>query len=265
MKRQGAIAVSAVLCVVFLASLVAAQANDEDGSRRLAQLVNAERRKAGLGELAWEDRLAEAALRHVRMMAEQGELSHQFPGEATLRERVTVTGLRFNDVGENVAYDHGVEPAHASFMASRGHRENILNARFQAIGIAMVRRGGRLYVVEDFARPMQELSDEQVGDTVFATFNRERTARKMFPLARGRDLHQDACRMAKSDRVSTEGARLPGATTLVAFTTFQPEELPASAKARVDGGFSRVAIGACFARTPSYPSGTNWVLMAFYP
>lgn len=251
--------------VAFAALPACAQANDEGGSRRLAQLVNAERRKAGLGELAWEDRLAQAALRHVRIMADEEELSHQFAGEPTLRERVSATGLRFNDVGENVAYDHGVELAHASFMASRGHRANILNPRYLAIGIAMVRRDGRLYVVEDFARPMREMSDEEVADTLFATFNRERRKHGMFAVARGRDLHEDACRMAKADRVGTAGARLPGATSLVAFTTFQPEELPASVTSRAGESFSKVAIGACFARTASYPSGIDWVVMAFYP
>jgi len=71
--------------------------------------------------------------------------------------------------------------------------------------------------------------------------------------------------MAKDDKVSTVGVSALGATSLVAFTTFQPDELPASVKVRVSEPLSSVAVGACFARTPNYASGIDWVVMAFYP
>ena len=71
--------------------------------------------------------------------------------------------------------------------------------------------------------------------------------------------------MARKDRVTTVGSEMIGAVSVVAFTTFQPEELPMSVETRVHEPFSRVAIGACFARTESYPAGADWVVMAFYP
>jgi hypothetical protein len=111
---------------------------------------------------------------------------------------------------------------------------------------------------------MTEESDAQVAAKVFAAFNRQRRAARLAPVTLTRDLHGAACRMARSDKVSTAGLATVGATSLVAFTTFQPDELPESVKMRVKEPLSSVAIGACFARTPNYPSGIDWVVMAFY-
>jgi len=252
-------------CALALPAGAADSKRDDDGARQLARFVNREREREGVQGLQWDDRLADAALRHARIMAERNELSHEFRGEARLRDRVAVTGARFNDVAENVAYDNDVEGAHIHLMQSPGHRANILNPRYNAIGIAVLWRGERVYVVEDFTRSMEEQSDATVAAKVFAAFNRQRHTTRLASVTLTRDLHSAACRMAREDKVTTAGLSTVGATSLVAFTTFQPDELPASALAQArDPQITSVAIGACFARTESYPSGIDWVVMAFY-
>src|ERR1051325_9514478 len=98
MKRS----IVAVICFWFVAAIMA-HAAPSQREQQLFDLVNRERAKAGLEKLEWSDRLAEAALAHSRLLAENQDLSHQFPGEASLQERVGATGLRFNSVAENVA------------------------------------------------------------------------------------------------------------------------------------------------------------------
>jgi hypothetical protein len=257
--------VGAVL-TAMLASAVAQQ-NDAESAKRLAEMVNAERTRAGLEPLAWDDRIAQAAYLHNQKMAERRDLSHQFPGEPKLRERMAATGAKFNDDAENVAYDTTLEQAHTHLMESRGHRENIMNPRYNAIGVSVIRQGGLVYVVEDFARRLTERSDSEVADVVLAAFNRERRAAQLPAVVRSQNLRNDACRMAETDKVTTTGVTTgTHAMSVVAFTTFQPEELPSSVKQRVgEPQLRSVAIGACFARTPSYPAGIDWVVMAFYP
>ena len=239
---------------------------DDEGARRLAQMVNREREHAGMDRLPWDDRLAEAARRHALVMSRHGELSHQFPGEAGLRDRVAALGPRFNDDAENVAYDSTVEEAHANLMQSPGHRANILNPRYNAIGVAVIRHNGRVYVVEDFVRGMAEDSDPEVAASVLAAFNRKRRAARLAPVPQVRDLHDAACHMAEVDKVSAAGISVAGASSVVAFTTFEADDLPASVLTRAaDPRIARVALGACFARTPNYPSGIEWVVMAYYP
>jgi hypothetical protein len=254
------------LALLLLAATPAlAQKKDESGARELMRLVNGERERAGMGALAWDDHIADAAMAHARLLVEHEELSHQFPGEPHLRDRMARAGVKFDADAENVAYDNSIEDAHTHLMQSKGHRANIMDSRYNAIGVAVLWRDGRVYVVEDFARKMADYSDTEVVNAVFASFNRARVAARRRPTTLVRDLHEAACYMAKKDRVTTVGLELVGAVSVVAFTTFQPEELPTSVQARVGESFSRVAIGACFARTESYPSGADWVVMAFYP
>src|SRR5947209_18328140 len=70
---------------------------------QLFNLVNHERETHGLTKFQWDDHLAQSAAAHNRLVTERQELSHQFPGEPPLGERVGATGLRFNSVGENPA------------------------------------------------------------------------------------------------------------------------------------------------------------------
>lgn len=255
---------SGILLVAGLWAPAVAQGPDRDGARRLLELVNAERERQGAGVLAWDDAVAGVALRHAQLMVERAELSHQFPGEPKLRDRLSAAGLKFNDDAENVAYDSNVEEAHARLMESPGHRRNILNPRFDAAGFAVLRKGARVYVVENFIRRIPDLSDAETAARVLAAYNSARKAIGMKALEQQADLHEVACGMARQDRVTTSGLGGPKARSVVAFTTFQPEELPASLRSRVDERYGSVAIGACFARSPSYPSGTNWVVMVFY-
>ncbi|HYX53245.1 MAG TPA: CAP domain-containing protein, partial [Candidatus Limnocylindrales bacterium] len=112
--------------------------------RTLFELVNQARRRAGLNPLAWDDRLAEAALRHSQQLASHKSLSHQFRGEPELAARASAVGARFSSVGENVAYAPTVSRAHDGLMHSPPHRANILHPEFTAIGIAIVPRGDEL-------------------------------------------------------------------------------------------------------------------------
>lgn len=251
--------------LLLCAAAAPAQQNDLVGARRMLEFINAERQRVGAAPLEWDDRATEAALRHARWMVQQGELSHRFPGEPKLRDRLSATGLRFNDDAENVAFDSDLEDAHRHLMQSAGHRANILNPRFDAIGIAVLWQGARVYVVENFVRRIPELSDKETAERILSAFNRARKAAGMKAVERKADLHDAACHMARKDRVSTDGLRDMKARGMLAFTTFQPEELPASLESRAAELYSSASIGACFARSPSYPSGTNWVVMVLYP
>ncbi|HTK95065.1 MAG TPA: CAP domain-containing protein, partial [Terriglobales bacterium] len=250
---------TAITLVLLLMVGGAAAQNDERDARRLLRLVNQEREETGAPPLAWDERLAQAALPHARLMAEHGELSHQFSGEPNLRARIAATGLRFNDDAENVAYADSVDEAHANLMRSPGHRANILNPRTNAIGIVALRKGERLYIVEDFALKLPELSDEEVVQRVLAEFNRQRRAARLPEVSLAGDLHGAACEMARLDHVDTSPIHALKATSYVGFTTFAPDELPSTLKERVHGSFSAIAIGACYAKSPNYPSGVTWV------
>jgi uncharacterized protein YkwD len=101
------------------------------------RLVNVERRKAGCGTVALNTKLRTAIRLHVQELGTHGNLyiSHVSDDGRTFTERAAEQGYNAAG-GENVA--RGQRNAAAvmdSWMNSAGHRANILNCSFKAIGV----------------------------------------------------------------------------------------------------------------------------------
>ena len=113
---------------------------------RLLQLVNEARSGAGLGSLTVNSRAASIAAGHSMAMADRGDIYHN-PSYLTAATR---SSLGARALGENVAMNGSLEAAHQRLMASPGHRANILNGAFDAVGIAVVQNGGTLFITQNF-------------------------------------------------------------------------------------------------------------------
>lgn len=119
--------------------------------RRMLELVNLEREARGLRPLAPLRALAEVARRHSRSMAEAGEASHEAGGQ-TLEQRIRGALDDACQSAENIGKHINVDYALADLLASPGHRANLLNPVFTGIGIGIARRGGFLFITQDFVR-----------------------------------------------------------------------------------------------------------------
>lgn len=114
-------------------------------------LLNRSRMSAGIVPLAEENRLRSVARTHASDMFAFGYLSHRSRDGRLPLDRVLTTGVRFQWVGENLAYAPDVPVAHQLLMDSPGHRSNILSPVFHHVGIAVLNGGSRgVIVVEDF-------------------------------------------------------------------------------------------------------------------
>jgi uncharacterized protein YkwD len=123
------------------AGLVLAQTTAQEAEARLLALLNRDRAAAGLPPLALDTRLAEAARAHSRDMADHDFVAHISPTTGSAVERVGRVGLAPDLLLENVGRAYSAEDAESGFMASPGHRGNILDrrARFIGIGVAVGR------------------------------------------------------------------------------------------------------------------------------
>ena len=99
-------------------------------------------------------------------MAQQRQVTHRFPQEAELPQRVAATELRFAFVGENVGVASNAERAHREFLSSPGYRENIPDPRANAVGVGAVRTGEELWVTEDFAHVVPDYEPPQAEEIV---------------------------------------------------------------------------------------------------
>ena len=260
MKR----AIVAIICFTFVIA-AQAQAGPSQREQQLLDLVNHEREKAGLQKLAWNDRLAQAALAHSRLLAENRDLSHQFPGEPPLQERVGSTGLRFNSVAENVAEAPAVDVAHSALMQSPGHRANILHPDYNAVGISIVERGKELYVTQDFARTLVSYSEKDFRDAVVTGFNRARRAKGLPEVEVVIDprLRKFACAQDLNTEKIIQG--LPGATSLLVFSSSEPGALPNDLRKMVpDKNLQRMNIGVCLQTGGKIGFSKFWVVAAFF-
>ncbi len=141
-----------ITLLTLLPAISPAQQKTSDAERQLFNAVNQERKAHGLPSLKPDEALANAARAHAQLMAEQGTVSHQFPGEPNLLTRAKAAGAHFTWISENI--DEGPNPAaiHQSFMKSPQHRANILDPDMDSAGIGVAERNGQLFAVEDFAK-----------------------------------------------------------------------------------------------------------------
>jgi hypothetical protein len=233
--------------------------------QQLFELVNRERVRAGVTRLVWNDLMADAARTHAKRMMEHRALSHQFPGEPSLFVRLGTPGLRFNSTAENVSMGPGVEGNHDGLMRSPGHRENLLNPEYNAIGIGIVERGNTLYIAENFAHVFPNFSETEFREAVGAAFNRARRANRLAPVNLRFDdrLRQSACAHgADTEKLSQQ---LSGISLIAAFTASDPESLSVPMqKAAGDPNIRGMSLGVCFRPGGAQGFANFWVVAAFY-
>lgn len=118
---------------------------------RVVELVNAERAAHGCDRpLVVDDRLAEAAQGHSTDMATRDYFSHTSPEGETFVDRVLAAGYP-DPAAENIARGQtSPEQVMTDWMNSDGHRTNILNCEYRAIGVGLDTRGW--YWTQDFGR-----------------------------------------------------------------------------------------------------------------
>jgi len=257
--------ISLVLVFAFAAARSCAAADSLSPSKaeqRMFYLLNLERKQAGLSALAWNDDAAQAARAHARRMAANGELSHQFPGEPGLQQRLIATSARFASAAENIALADNEDEAHLGLMNSPGHRENILTTYYTAVGIGVVRRNGRLFVAEDFVRLLPAYSEQQFQEAFAKALNRVRHAKRIKPvqIIRDRSLHLAAC-STHGDAASAVPVDLNIAGELVVFNLSEPDQLPPELLERIDApSLSQMRVGLCFRPDPKHGNGNFWVV-----
>lgn len=235
---------------------------DLEAAQQLFDLANQARAQAGLPPFARDEGLADAARAHARAMVSEQQLSHQFPGEPSLAERLAhSTKLHLDRAGENVALAETVDGIQSVLMHSPPHRENLLNRDYNVAGFAVIRSGERLYVTQDFGRELPtvtpEIANQQIADGL--QHLREQAHLPALNQTDGASAQSLACTMAKADAL---GNLPPQTHYVLRFTTMEPDRLPAGIEKILGNRELRTfSVGNCYAKTTTYPNGTYWVVV----
>jgi uncharacterized protein YkwD len=132
------------------------RSNLADSEFQIFDLVNREREGRRLGELRWDDRLADMAREYSRQMARGNFFSHYDEAGLTVIDRADRMRIRgWNRIGENLFLTTGMRDlapfAIRGWLGSPTHRTNMLDRGWTSTGIGIAQtRDGRVYITEVF-------------------------------------------------------------------------------------------------------------------
>lgn len=261
--------VRVLLFLVLWSLSLSAQSAPTPQEQQLIDELNQSRSEAGLPPLRVDPRLTRAAREHSQRMAKQRTLSHVLSGEPQVAERIAATGLTFNRSGENVGYNTDLSDVHSTWMKSPGHRKNILESRYNAVGIGLVRGSDGIYwATQDFAYVVEQRSASEAEDLIakqFAELRRKAGAASLERVSQEK-LHNVACAMGEAGRLNPKQVlSMPSVRYALTFSNSNVEELPSSAQQLAsEKSLRKYGVGACFVKGSDNPGGTYYVVMAFY-
>ncbi|WP_432498225.1 CAP domain-containing protein [Kineococcus auxinigenes] len=108
----------------------------EPGVQLVLDRTNAARATAGCAPLHVAEAMTDTASAHSAEMAGGGRMSHVGADGSTPRTRLAAHGVLPRRTAENVAYGYDAASVVDAWLASPGHRANILDCRLTLVGIA---------------------------------------------------------------------------------------------------------------------------------
>lgn len=129
------------------------KSNFSSYSLETVNLVNAERKKAGLSQVVYDSELSQVALIKSLDLAQNGYWDHISPIYGPPWEMAANFDYMYRSFGENIARTyHTPEEVVKAWMESDGHKANILKANYTKIGVGITKdKNGNLYWVHMFA------------------------------------------------------------------------------------------------------------------
>ncbi len=121
---------------------------DTQAAKEMFSLLNKERNKLGIPELTWNGKLAVISQNYAAYMWENHYFGHVSPDSKDVGDRLNAAKINYSVAGENLALAPTTVSAEGGLMNSEGHRDNILNTRFNKVGIGVVDNGvyGKIFV-----------------------------------------------------------------------------------------------------------------------
>lgn len=105
----------------------------------IISLANEARKEKNLAPLTKNEQLMNSALIKTQDMKDNNYFEHVSPSGLDMSYFVRKTGYNYSTVGENLAEGYfSAQSVHEAWMSSEGHRENIMSADFEEIGVAIL-------------------------------------------------------------------------------------------------------------------------------
>ena len=234
--------------------------------RAMHARLNRDRKKEGLGPLAFEPELAAIARAHSEDMRVHRFFAHESPNTGTLEDRLDRAGYLASVARENLGEGPDIDRTEDSLLASPGHHANIMARDVTHVGIGIVKGGvgapENLLVTQVFATPIAPVDPAQAVASVAQKIQKARRAAGLGALPRDPKLDElarqhvgdvtDDLDPAASERIgkavtgALAGSKLRG--VLVGTTLFLTPAIYEPTGTVVEGAARAIGIAAAPAR-----------------
>ncbi len=231
----------------------------------LLELINVERTSRGIAPVRWDGMLAQIARLHAADMSSVHKMSHHSSRDgADFEARLSRSAYSAKGAAENVAYNSDVMRAHRALMDSPGHRRNILDPTLTSVGPGVMSEpsGEWVYVAEDFATPMPQVTDDQAAARIAKLLEGARSRSRSTPLVEDRAMSKQLNRQLEKMIASgaVRGTESGSVGWTLAFTSMDLSAPPPGALEHVSEA-SSYGLAVTFRKTKQYPLGTYWAIL----
>ncbi|MCA2982017.1 MAG: CAP domain-containing protein [Myxococcaceae bacterium] len=251
-----------------------------DARRAVTTRINALRRTMGLSALAPDPALDAVAQAYADRLATEDFFSHVDPTGGDLKGRLATGRYRFAQAGENLGASSGPLAAHFGIEHSPGHRLNLLEPAYRALGLGLATRpsDNLTVLVEVLANPGAE-DDRSPLDTAYRTLAAHRSKKGLPSLERHAALEalaqEHARRCLERDSLSSELS--PGRTLHERVFEVVTDAREVSVDVAIIGAasalpslrnvgdrrFSRVGLGLVRGDSRTYGADKLWVVVVY--
>jgi uncharacterized protein YkwD len=198
-------------------------------------------------------------------MADRSDLTHISSDGKPYAERLKEAGIFFKGTGENVAFSQSFLPEaiHNSFMRSKGHRKNILDPRFDSVGIGVHLREDRgYYITQDFLGSLEAKSEREAREMLEKRINARRAQRGLAPIPFLQELNSLAREYSLKRANGEPLPDLPDRYGEILYLYISTPLLEIDEKDMeiiIDRATTRAGIGIFFDREEKNPGGTYFI------
>lgn len=118
-----------------------------ENEKIIFDLINSERKKAGLNTLSADSTLFKVARLKAQDMVKNSYFSHNSPTYGSPFEMMKKYGISYKVAGENIAGNPDLKAAVHAWMNSDTHKQNILSTSYNYIGIGIEKSDTYGYVI----------------------------------------------------------------------------------------------------------------------
>jgi uncharacterized protein YkwD len=237
----------------------------EEIEKELFELINRERAKRGIPLLQISENLIPLARSHSQDMAARSDLTHISSDGKAYAERLQEVDLFFKGTGENVAFSQSFLPEtiHNSFMKSDRHRENILDPRFDSVGIGVfLREDEGYYITQDFLTSFEAKSEREFREMLEKRINARRAQKGLTSIPLLNELNNLAYEFSLKRAKGEPLPDLPDRYGEILYLYISTPLLEIEEKDMeiiVDRATTHAGIGIYFDREKKNPGGTYFI------